>query len=128
MSKYTKAQREEALADLHKLLKPGDEIYLINRHTSSSGMMRIIDPIVFRKSNVYYIRFDVAVLLGETLDRQREGIKITGAGMDMGWDLVHRLGYALYPDGFKLRKGMYEFGVKPGQKVSGHKAFNAHWL
>jgi hypothetical protein len=37
------AEQADAVAELHKLLKPGDTVYTILRHVSSSGMSRVID-------------------------------------------------------------------------------------
>jgi hypothetical protein len=37
------SERSEAIAQLRKLLKPGDTVYTILRHCSASGMSRVID-------------------------------------------------------------------------------------
>uniref|UniRef100_A0AB74UFV0 Uncharacterized protein n=1 Tax=Caulobacter phage BL57 TaxID=3348355 RepID=A0AB74UFV0_9VIRU len=53
-AKVTKAEQAEAVASLRKLLKPGDSVYCILRHVSSSGMLRVIDlaiPVTGTRTN-----------------------------------------------------------------------------
>lgn len=50
MSKKTNTEREQARADLLKLLKPGATVYTILRHCSASGMSRVIDLVVIERA------------------------------------------------------------------------------
>ena len=53
-----------------------------------------------------------------------EGLVLSGCGMDMHFHLVYELGRVLYPEGFKLRKGMYgRNGSKSRHEPDGGYAF-----
>lgn len=86
-------------------IKPGEKVYTILRHRSSSGMSRVIDMFVIRKDSwskkhrPCFIGFKAAQAMGDTWDRERQGIKVSGCGMDMGFHLVYSLGEALWPKG-----------------------------
>lgn len=41
-----------------------------------------------------------AKAMGDEMDRERPGIRVSGCGMDMGFHLVYNLGRTLYPEGF----------------------------
>lgn len=87
----------EAIERLRKEIKPGETLRTILRHVSSSGMSRSIS-IVQIKRNGETREWDtlVAKALGEKIDQKHGGIKVQGAGMDMGFDLVYSLSMALY--------------------------------
>lgn len=92
----TKAERDEAIANLREWLKPGDTVYCILRHVSRSGMLRFIelkhiDINDNGKPYIVTISGRAATALGMTYDAERGGIRIGGAGMDMGFALVHEL-------------------------------------
>jgi hypothetical protein len=98
--KYTKEQVAQATEYLHEYLKPGDKVYTILRQVSRSGMSRHISTVINTKDGGNYdITYLVARLLGE---RRHDdgGMVVGGCGMDMGFETVYRLGYALWPDGF----------------------------
>jgi hypothetical protein len=57
--------------------------------------------------------------MGDRYDRDRQGIKIGGCGMDMGFSLVYDLGRTLYPRGFKVNGR--------GRKDGGY-ALKQEWL
>lgn len=99
MTKYTVKDREEALAQLRELLHPGDTVHTILRHVSRSGMLRHISPIVLTKDGPRYVDWAVAHAVGLPL-AERDGIKVGGCGMDMGFHLVYELSHVLFPDGF----------------------------
>jgi hypothetical protein len=46
--------------------------------------------------DISYLGYNIAQALDWKYDRDREGIKVGGCGMDMGFHVVHSLGYALY--------------------------------
>jgi hypothetical protein len=105
MASIIQKDRDEARATLLSMLKPGDTVKTILRHVSASGMSRTIDLIVIGKSwdNQPTIR-SIGWLAGRlgvaAWDDKRQGLKISGCGMDMGFELVYRLGHQLWPDGF----------------------------
>lgn len=104
----SKTDRDDALARLREWVEPGDELCTILRHVSRSGMSRVIDVIKWGddechpgKQRVYGLGYNAAQAAGYSYDRDRNGVKIGGCGMDMGFQLVYTLSSALYPDGFE---------------------------
>lgn len=96
-------ERAEWADDLRGQLPPGSTAYTVLRHVSRSGMLREIDVLAFDcedgKVQKRWLSYRVAALLGRTLG-DRDGIRETGAGMDMGFHLVYSLSRRLYADGF----------------------------
>ena len=85
---------------LLELLSPGDTVYTILRHVSRSGVSRVIDLLVMSEGSPRSISGYAAEVCNNKLDRDRWGVKISGAGMDMGFALVYELSYNLFRDGF----------------------------
>ena len=96
----TPQERDEARAELRKLLPPGATVHTITRHCSRSGMQRSISCIVQGDDGPREITYLVARALDENIDQKHGGIKVGGCGMDMGFSLVYNLAYTLYPNGF----------------------------
>lgn len=101
MAKFSKAEREEALATLRKLLEPGDTVYTKLNHVSRSGMSRSITPMLLTADGPRYLAWSTCVLFGQSRDKY-DGVRMDGCGMDMGFALVYNLSYYLYPNGFGL--------------------------
>lgn len=104
--KITKAeaerlQAERAKQSLLNILKPGDTVYTVLRHVSRSGMMRRIDLYTFQDSKKIYLTGYYAMMKGEK--SPRDGYRVGGCGMDMGFHLVHGLSYRLFGDDYALR-------------------------
>jgi hypothetical protein len=104
-------EQRAAIDILWPNLVPGDTLYTILRHVSRSGMQREIDIISIKCGGISV--FGSEILLPEVrhwshvaaraLGRKigpHNGIKIGGAGMDMGFALVYELSSVLWPDGF----------------------------
>lgn len=84
-------------------LKPGTTVYTILRHVSRSGMFRVIQLVVIGAGGTpYQLGYNAALVLGSQYDRDREGVKVGGAGMDMGFHLVYNLSMVLFGDGYAL--------------------------
>lgn len=96
MSKATEQEQHEAIKRLREEIKPGGTIYTILRHVSGSGMSRSISLIQIKRGQTYDWSYLVAKAIGEKIDQKHDGIKIQGAGMDMGFELVYRLSSKLY--------------------------------
>ena len=99
----TKAQakreaRQEAIDFLREFIKPGDKVYCILRHVSSSGMRRIIDLYVIEDGEPRWIGGKAAEAMDEKYDRDKNGIIVNGVGMDMGFWLVYSLARTLFAD------------------------------
>lgn len=126
--KTTTAEREEAVAALRNALKPGDTLFTILRHCSRSGMQRTISIIKISKNGQPgQWSWSAAKACGWNYDNEREGIKVGGCGMDMGFHLVYSLGRVLFPDGFKV-KGIGRNGDTSGRDTDGGYALNHRWL
>jgi hypothetical protein len=105
-------EKDEAKAELLRLLKPGDTVFTVLRHVSSSGMHRRIS-LMLLKDGDYRCIDSLAVHAGLGRFKRKttygyngrksytelEGIVADGCGTDMGFDLVYRLGKLLWPDG-----------------------------
>jgi len=98
MTRYSKEEKARAVEYLHKFTRPGDRLYTILRNVSRSGMSRDIDIYSFRDDSPVYLSGYAAVIL--EYPRPKNGIRVGGCGMDMGFSLVSGLSYELFPDGF----------------------------
>lgn len=112
------AERSEAIRSLLTgpgELRPGDTVFTVLRHVSSTGMSRSIDCYVFRprrpgarECEPMYLSGLVAHAIGYPFDERRGGVKIGGCGMDMGFAIVNHLSTVLFnsPEGKRhsLRK------------------------
>ena len=102
----TKQDREEARERLLKILSPGDTVHCVLRHVSRSGMTRWIDLYAFQTDEhtgepvKLWLSYSAAELgVGDRFDDDRECVKVSGCGMDMGFSLVYDLGRRLWPNG-----------------------------
>lgn len=93
-----KRYRAQVLRDIKKIVKPGQTIYCTLRHVSASGMQRRISLHTIHKGELVSLDFSTAILTGRTRS-DKGGIVCNGCGMDMGFDLVYSLGYAIWPKG-----------------------------
>lgn len=105
MTKATKAEIEESRAKLLKHLKPGDTVYTLLEHRSASGMSRDIRVLIIKEAwesgtpVIFQPNHHIATLLGLPRARKGDGVRMSGCGMDMGFEIVYRLGRALWPQG-----------------------------
>lgn len=110
------AVRQEAAKELRAILKPGDTVQSILRHVSRSGMNRNISFTVVKKDEVK----NLDNLIATVLDYRRSSdgsLSVGGCGQDMGFHVIHLLGYALFgeeaehgdtPKAQKLRRALLE--------------------
>ena len=99
--KYTASEVAEARTRLLDVLKPGDTVYCILRHVSRSGMSRVISLYAKTPDGMQWLDpFALKLGVGSGMDNKREGLKVGGCGMDMGFALVYELAHALFKDGF----------------------------
>lgn len=52
-----RTDKQDAVLELRKLLKPGTTVYTVLRHVSASGMSRRIDLYIMRKGEPRYITY-----------------------------------------------------------------------
>lgn len=124
---WTKREREEAMRNLRELLQPGDTVYTALKHVSRSGMLRVIQPYIIRDNEPRYIGRLVAKATNYPYDRNKEGVRVGGCGMDMGFALVYSLSRTLFPDGFKV-EGRGRNGDMSGWDKDGGYALKQSWL
>lgn len=103
--------REEAIETLKEHMKPGDTVWTELKHVSRSGMTRYITVRLLRPDHAgecypYDWTYTAAKALGWSFNDKHRAIKVGGCGMDMGFHLVHSLGYALWPNGTDEPHGM----------------------
>lgn len=112
MTKAQQAERQQAIADLREMLKPGDTVYTILDHVSRSGMARAIRVLVPAKNpdgtiamyggEIAFLHpnYKVGLALGlkhwRRHGREQDALMIGGCGMDMGFHLVYELASVLY--------------------------------
>ncbi len=94
-------ERQEAIASLRELLKPGDIVYTHVDHVSRSGMSRSIDVRIIRNNTPRWIARTVATAIDMGFDEKHQAVKMGGCGMDMGFALVYELSHILFPGGFE---------------------------
>jgi hypothetical protein len=101
MTKAQEAAKAEAVERLKALgVKPGTRLHTVVRHVSASGMSRSIDVYLLtcdrgRPDRIWLSRL-VATALGWPFDDKRDAVKVSGAGMDMGFHLVYELGHVMF--------------------------------
>jgi len=137
MTKRQSLEREEARKELLTILKPGDTVYCILRHVSRSGMQREIS--LYTEGMLSLDHYAERVL--QMRRGKRDGLVVSGCGMDMGMHIVMNLGYVLFPDGFTCT-GRDEHpnmcpsndhsngdrNYEPHQHTSGGYALRSRWI
>ena len=97
-------QAQHAKEQLLNLLDEGDTVYTVLRHCSASGMTRRIDLYTFKDNKKVYLTGLYALMRGER--PPKDGLKVSGCGMDMGFHLVYTMGRLLFEgagdNGYKL--------------------------
>lgn len=121
-SEEQRLYRDDARETLRNLVKPGDTVYTILRHVSRSGMQRTIGVVVMADGKPFDVTGWVGKALGWSVDRDRWGVKVGGAGMDMGFHLVYSLSWALWPDGF----GCVGEGCPSSDHGNGDRSYAVH--
>lgn len=108
-TKAQKAEQQEARDRLREMLRPGDTIHAVLRHVSASGMRRHIDFYVIRDNDLVYLTGYMATALDYPRENKRGSMVVDGAGMDMGFHIVHSLASVLYTnaDGSYSHDGAY---------------------
>jgi hypothetical protein len=135
------AERQKAIEELKKHIKPGDTLHTVVRHVSRSGMSRVIDVYKLVDGDALRFSWSVADAIGEPYDRKFEGVKVGGCGMDMGFHVVYNLSRVLFPDGFDCvgkdcpandHTNRYHFEKEgkevPKHHVDGGYALRQRWL
>lgn len=125
-AKGKEARREYCIAELLKLLQPGDKVYCLVRSVSSSGMSRKMSLYIVRDNDIRSITSYVADILQWGID-DKGYLKVSGCGMDMGFHTVYTLGRYLFRDGFKV-EGRGRNGDTSGHDSDGGYALKHEWI
>jgi hypothetical protein len=96
MTKKEVAERDEARETLRGIIKPGQVVYTSLKHVSRSGMQREIALYVVEDGAIRWVTGLAARAMGDRIGK-RDGIVVSGCGMDMGFHLVYNLSWTLYP-------------------------------
>lgn len=91
-------EKQDAIAELLAILKPGSIVYTELKHVSRSGMSRVISLKAVQDGEIITLDYLVSRAIGYRLDNNC-GLKVSGCGMDMGFHLVYVLGCTLWPNG-----------------------------
>ena len=93
---------QEQIENLRAWFPKGSTVYTILRHVSRSGMRRQIGVVaILGPDDIRHPNYAVSTALGYRLS-DGDGVIVYGAGMDMGFHLVHSLALKLYGDGYAL--------------------------
>ena len=107
-SKRQSLEAEEAKKTLREILPPGSTVLCILRSVSRSGMSREISFLTETHRDVT----GLFGIVGEYRRGNRDGLKVTGCGMDMGFAVVYDVSRRLYPDGFGVKCEECDFRAK----------------
>ena len=110
MTTQKQIEKEEAIKELKPLIAKGRYvIYTVLRHVSSSGLSRRISCFVIIKNEPYCIDHLISKMGLYKRDLKTwDGLKVSGCGMDMGFDVVYNTSAQLYgythEGGYKIKQ------------------------
>ena len=131
MARISKTERDGARETLRELLPPGTTVFTVLRHVSRSGMSRSIDAYLVTEHDGQpdhrWLSRLISKATGISFDERREALKMNGAGQDMGYAIIHDLGYTLYPDGFMCTgDGVGRRGCPSNDHSNGDRDYTLH--
>lgn len=104
-------------------------IYTILQHVSQSGTSRVINCYLIRDNKPVWLSPLIAKVTSYKIDRKRDGIRISGTGMNMGFALVSDFSSVVFPTGFRYRKGERHRNDDPTPiDKNGEFALRQEWL
>lgn len=101
------AERAEAIEKLQAIVSKGDTLYTILRSVSASGMSRVISVVTVEDGEIRDLDFLISklgVYKRTPLNAPRDGLKVSGAGMDMGFAVVYDVAMTVFNDGYALKQ------------------------
>jgi hypothetical protein len=113
----------EALAELRRILKPGDDVYASVVHVAPSGMSRHIVLRVIRDNEPRNITHWVGRVLDWKQSDKTGGLIVEGCGMDMCFHTVYCLARSLFPDGSYICTGK---GCRSNDHTNGDRDYTPH--
>lgn len=129
MTKAQKAERQEAIDKLREWIKPGDTVYTVLDHVSSSGMSRAIRVVLLKADDGKVIDLHPNWAIGKALGlrhwkrhgRDQDALVVGGCGMDMGFHLVYSLSRVLFDKFECIGKG-----CPSNDHVNGDRNYEPH--
>lgn len=91
-------EREHSRERLSAMLTPGDTVYTMVRNVSSSGMSRTMSLYIVKDNRLVNITYYAAHALEWPLVEKNGSrvLRVSGAGMDMGFHTVYTLSRVLF--------------------------------
>jgi len=91
----TKSERDarhlEAVTYLRNVLPAGSTVYTVLSSVSRSGMTRTIKFFATHNNSIRNISHAIADAIDYRMSKNREGVTVSGCGMDMGYHVVSSL-------------------------------------
>lgn len=108
----SKELRAEAIERLRKMFPHDSVATTVVRHVTRSGMSRSISVLtVDADGEIRDVSYDVARVLGWSLDRDNGGVQVQGCGMDMAFHMVYSMSRIIHADtGYTRRDGGRDAG------------------
>lgn len=104
-------------------------IYTQLEHVSQSGMFRRISVCIIKNNKPIWINGLVSKLTGYDEDKRKDGLRVSGCGMDMGFAVVYDFSSKVFPCGFKYRKNESHRNGDPAPRdPNGGYALKQRWL
>jgi len=115
--------KEEIIKELLTLLEKANyTVYTSVKRVSRSGMFRVIDCFVIIENNPIHINWHIDQLGLFKRDKQEDGLRVSGCGSDMGFEIVYNLSSMLFRDNF-ICVGV---GCPSNDHVNGDKDYTPH--
>lgn len=113
----TEQAKNEAKTWLLKILKSKNnkKLYTSVKHVSKSGMTRNIAVYAIYDNEIINVSYYAAKLLGWSMAKNDNSVRVGGCGMDMGFHLVYTISRVLYKD-------------KKGKKSDAGYILNQRWI
>lgn len=119
----TSKRQSLEIETLRELLPPGSTVFCILRFVSRSGMSREISFLTGAAEGGLRDVTGLFGIVGEYRRGNRDGLKVSGCGMDMGFSVVYDVSRRLYPDGFGVvGEGPLGHEIRPDTREHAAKA------
>ena len=99
----TQIDRDNAIKKLREKVSQGDTIYVLLRRVDDLGTCRWVEFYHVHDNQLKRITWDVAQAIDGTYCREHDALKVTGAGLDVGYASVDTLSQVLFSTGRALR-------------------------
>jgi hypothetical protein len=125
------SEKERAKAELKKLFAgSGYQAYTMLRHVSSSGMFRRISVYVIEDNQPLCIDYLIGKLGNYKRDKENEGLRVSGCGMDMGFAVVYDTSGEVFDDEEEVKRIAMKLGrTRNGEpETSGSYLVRQKWM